>query len=133
MLALCCEIVYSDWQRKESSPHITRAIRGAGFRFPVQQHPLFRRLEDAGKLYRPTSSSLPELEPHARKRFQGRGHREKLKDDMPLYEIARRYGRLVITNDPNLLRRRSVWLRELGVETITPAQALEDSAKGQDA
>jgi hypothetical protein len=50
-------------------------------------------------------------------------------DDIPLYSTAKRYGKLVVTSDTNLPEKRDLWLRELGVETVTVKEALESASE----
>jgi hypothetical protein len=121
---ICCEIVFVPRQAKESAPHFQRIPPGP--RFPAQAG-ILQVLEEAGKIFRPPASRYPKLTRQEQALFRARGHAD-VQDDMPLYAVAKRYGRLIITNDDGQLRQRELWRQRLGVEVITPAEALEDAA-----
>ncbi len=114
-MAVCARLVLSERQLAEGQPHFQRS----GFRIPVQEVGYLQELEKRGKLCRPPRGSLQPLSDAERKCFRGRGHRN-VTDDIHLYEAARSLGRLVVTEDSNLLRKAGDIYKSIGVETASP-------------
>lgn len=114
----CAHVVLAPRQTKEVGPHILRA---AGIRFPQQEVPLFRELEDRDKLKMVRhQSKIRQFSSKVAKVFRRRGHAD-VTDDMHLYEVAASVGAVVITSDENLLKRSGDLKKQTGVTTCSPA------------
>jgi hypothetical protein len=117
IIDVCPIVLLSPGQSREMRPHLRRA----GFRFPGQQDPVSRRLDEENKLRRPNASKLKALSDKQRKAFRGSN-----RDDPHLYVTAIAGDRIVITRDSNLLDARESLKKATSVRTLDISEALEE-------
>jgi len=112
---ICAHVVLSARQMREAAPHFRRA----GFLRPQLEVAYFRELEAMGKLSMLPESGTRKLRSSERRPFRS----GSVRDDVHLYEAAAACGKVVVTEDTNLLEHAEDIRAALGVATISPDDA----------
>lgn len=122
VLDRCSRFVVSPAMDRELRPRLAEAGFAPKLTFLPALSPLFRELEDKGKILAPKKSRIKELTAEQAELLQGHGH-ANITDDEHLLCAALTFDRQIVTEDPNILERAELFRTELGIEIAHPDDA----------